>query len=463
MRTAVSVQRNSRYRLLRLNEPIQPTQTESENSPPRQRQPAFVLTLYRFQETIDAVHQLHDEVCGHAAELDRQRISPEQLSAVKSLDPERQEKFKHWLARVFERGGKPTGAETDEDTDRAVTDDDKRVMSEVFGDNPVAIGQAQALLQRNLLVAPNREMLLRSSLLTMAISAFEVLLGNLAARHYELHPTSLGDERRFSLRQIASYDSLEDVQDAAIAYRIYQLLQAPLEEWAKWLDQGSGLGIKLKNLAISYDDLEEMIQRRHVIVHNGGAVSTQYLERVRPERDLSPGTPLNVSDEYLEKALDHLDSLGNLIGVGVWSKDRPEAEGEAVSVLVNRMEQLLFAGRWRPLRQISSFGKKIAPLDVHQQIFKVNEWLAIKRLEGLDSSTEEIRDWDTSALGPQFQLVQLALLDEADAFFSLTPEILSEGGIQLEQLNTWPIFEELRQDPRFAAMVAREKESDSIS
>jgi hypothetical protein len=325
------------------------------------------------------------------------------------------------------------------------------------------MGQAQAMLQRNLLVAPSREMLLRASLLTMAVSAFEVLLGNLAARHYELHPTALGEEKKFSMKQLAGYDSLEDVQDAAIAFRIYQLIQGSLEDWTKWLDQGSGLGIKLKNLAISYDDLEEIIQRRHVIVHNGGAVSARYLEKVSLDDPPAAGTPLPVTDDYLKKALDHLDSLGNLIGVGVWAKNRPDAEEEAVSVLVNRMEQLLFAGHWVALQQISSYGQKIAPLDVHQQIFKVNGWLATKRLDGLNEIQEEISAWDTSALGAQFQLVQMALLDETDAFFAFAPEVYSEGGIHLEQLNTWPVFEELRADSRFADLVGGEKEVDGVS
>jgi hypothetical protein len=452
-----------------LADSAQATQNGEQGSTPKQRQPPFVLTLYRFQETIDAVRQIHEEVCGHAAELDRQRISPEQLSAVKSLDPERQEKFKHWLARTFEKahekaeGAGEEGKGGSPSEEATLDDDEKRLMAEVFGDNPVAIGQAQALLQRNLLVAPSREMLLRSSLLTMAVSAFEVLLGNLIARHYELHPAGLGDEKRFSLKQIAGYDSLEDVQDAAIAFRVYQLLQARLDDWAKWFDQGSGLGLKLSNLAISYDELEETIQRRHVIVHNGGAVSAQYLERVSTEENALPvGAPLPVTDQYLEKALDHLDSLGNLLGVCVWAKDRPDAKEEAISVLVNRMEQLLFTGRWLALRQVSSYGKKIAPLDVHQQIFKVNEWLAIKRLDGLDSIEEKIRDWDTSALGPHFQLVQPALLGDADAFYALAPEIYREGGIQSEQLLTWPVFEEMRADSRFVEMIGGEKEVDSI-
>jgi len=311
------------------------------------------------------------------------------------------------------------------------------------------------MLQRAML-APNREMLLRSSLLTMAMSSFEVLLGGLAARHYELHPGGLGTDKRFSLPEISEFNSLDDVQDAAIAHRVYQLLQAPLEDWATWLDKGSGLGVKLKNLAINFDELGEIIQRRHVIVHNGGAVSAQYLDRVQfggEPPDI--GTYLSVSETYLRKALDHLDSAGNLVGVGVWSKEDPTAEGRAVSVLSNRMEQLLFEGRWPALRQICSVGKKIASVDLQHQVFKVNEWLSIKHLDGLSDIAEEIGDqWDTSALGAQFQLVQLALLDKADPFFQVAPEVLENGGIQLEQLKSWPVFADLRKDDRFANLLA---------
>lgn len=467
----MSAKENSRYKVLaELSEPKDSTRTD-EGDPPAQRQPAFALTLFRFQEAIDAVRQLHDEVCGHAAELDRQRVSPEQLSAVKSLDPERQEKFKKWLEDVFapseesaEADGDKGADEESAEGDEGLTETDMQMMTEVFGENPVAIGQAQMLLQRNILMAPSREGLLRSSLLTMAVAAFEALLGGLAARHYEMHPASIGGEKKFTLKEIAGYESIEDIQDAAIEHRVYYLLQGSLDDWAKWLDQISGLHVKLENLAISYEDLEEIIQRRHVIVHNGGVASARYLEKVKPDESVTAGSRLEVTADYLEMALDNLDSLGNLVGVTIWAKNRPDAKHDAASVLSNRMEQLLFAHRWRPLRQLSSYGKKVAPLDVHKQIFKVNEWLAIKRLDGLDGITEEIRDdWDTSAMGQQFQLVQMALLDETDAFFRFAPIVVREGAIQEEQLTSWPIFEEVRRDPRFSDLLAGKEDLDSTS
>ena len=412
------------------------------------RQPGFPVSLFRFQETIDAVRQLHAEVCGHAAELDRQRTSPEQLAAVKALDPERREKFKNWISAKFEENRSPTldfGQPAEQDL---------RVLTEIFGDNPVPIGQANVMLERALVLAPSREALLRASLLTMAVAGFEVLVGSLAARHYELHPGAIGEQKRFSLKQVAAYDSIADIQDAAIAHQVYQLLQLPLDDWTKWLDQDSGLGIKVQSLAIDYDVLEEIVQRRHVIVHNGGAVSAQYLERVKPSDDLPPlGSQLLVDESYLNNAVDHLDCVGNLVGTGVWAKDRPDAEDQAVFALSARMEQLLFDGRWLPLRKLCSVGKMIASADVQHQIFKVNEWLSIKRLGGLSSIEQEIGDWDTSALGAQFQLVQLALLDMADQFFRLAPDVLAKGTIQVEQLKTWPVFDELRDDRRFAGLL----------
>lgn len=421
-----------------------------ESGPPRQ--PAFAISLFRFQESVDAIRQLHDEVYGHAAELDRVRTSPEQLSAVKSLDPERRKKFKEWLESSAQS---PNANSSSDEQPVPGSPSEEQTLTEIFGDNWVAIGQAQQSLHRAALT-PSREMLLRSSLLTMAVSAFEVLLGGIAARHYEMHPGDIGTEKRFSLKEIAAFSSLEDVQDAAIAHRVYQLLQSPLDEWAKWLDKGSGLGIKLTNLAIGYEGLGEIIQRRHVIVHNGGAVSAQYLDRVRFKDGPRPqiGSGLPVDQDYLEQSLDELDAAGNLVGIGAWSKERPDLEGHAISALSNRMEQLLFEGRWRPLRKICSVGRNIASIDVQRQIFQVNEWLAIKHLDGLGGIDQAIRDdWDTSALGPQFQLVQLALLNEADAFFSTAPAIYAEGGIKEEPLKSWPVFEELRHDDRFAELL----------
>ena len=305
------------------------------------------------------------------------------------------------------------------------------------------------------MLAPSREALLRASLLTMAVAGFEVLVGSLAARHYELHPGAIGEQKRFSLKQVAAYDSIADIQDAAIAHQVYQLLQLPLDDWTKWLDQDSGLGIKVQSLAIDYDVLEEIVQRRHVIVHNGGAVSAQYLERVKPSDTISPRSDRSYWSTKATSTMPWIIWIvsGISLGLRVWAKDRPDAEDQAVFALSARMEQLLFDGRWLPLRKLCSVGKMIASADVQHQIFKVNEWLSIKRLGGLSSIEQEIGDWDTSALGAQFQLVQLALLDMADQFFRLAPDVLAKGTIQVEQLKTWPVFDELRDDRRFAGLL----------
>jgi hypothetical protein len=216
----------------------------NENGDPEEpqliRQFPFAVSLYRFQEEIDALRQLHEEVCGHAAELDSDEVTVEQLSAVKALSPERRVKLKDWI-----EAGLKQEAGASEDWAKGQT----AALSEIFGDNLVAARQAEQMMMRRS-VSPRREVLLRSSLLTMVVSAFEVLLGGLASRHFELHPKSIGNAKQFTLEELRSFDSLEDIQDAAIAHRVYQLLQAPLVEWTKWLDKDSGLGIKLENLAI---------------------------------------------------------------------------------------------------------------------------------------------------------------------------------------------------------------------
>ena len=329
-------------------------------------------------------------------------------------------------------------------------------LDAIFGGNRAAAVQAHLLMQRTLVLAPSRETLLRASLLTMAVSAFEALVGNLAARHFELRPKTLGKEPKFSLEKLSDFESVEEIIDSAIAFRVFQLLQERLSDWVQWFDSGSNLGVKLKNLAIDYKLLEELIQRRHIIVHNGGVVSSQYLERLNfADEPPKLGESLPVDETYMRAALDHLDAVGNLLGVAVWSKDSPGEEDQAVSVLSNRQEQLLFDEQWVVLRKICSVGKKVASFDRQAQVFQVNEWLATKRLEGLESIEAEIENtWDTTALEPQFGLVKHALLDQADEFFLLAPSALESGGIQKEQLKTWPVFAEVRDDSRFPKLLS---------
>jgi hypothetical protein len=180
-------------------------------------------------------------------------------------------------------------------------------------------------------IGPDREVLLRGALLTVAIGALEVLVAAAATGFYRSKPSALGDERKFSLKDLEALDSIDEARDEAIASRTENLVHGDLADWAQWFEKHPK--ILLENLALNYSTLFEVFQRRHIIVHNGGNVSRLYIKRMSQFGVDAPplGRALPVDAAYLTRAFAEVEVLGNLIAIGTWAKAWPEEEPAAAT------------------------------------------------------------------------------------------------------------------------------------
>jgi len=296
--------------------------------------------------------------------------------------------------------------------------------------------------------------MLRSSLLVTAFGALEVLIGVLAREFYLAHPGALGDEPKFTLKELQQFDSLDDARTAAVASQVDKVLKGDLAEWEKWFE--SRLHLPLDSYCIDRSKLEEMFQRRHVIVHNDSRVSRLYLRRLSvraglPELDQI----LPVPRPYLEDALEALDVLGSLLAFNAWRKLFSGEEAEATEDITRRSYSLMRRGRWAAARKICQACVDAPPKAEHREIFRANHWLAEKRLGNLADVRDEIDIWDVSALHPRFAFVRHALLDDIDAAISLADRLLGQGVIDLGSVEDWPVLQELREHPRYPEMIAK--------
>ena len=121
--------------------------------------------------------------------------------------------------------------------------------------------------------------LLLASLLTTAVGDFEVLFSEIVSFFYRLRPSALkAHDAQLSWAEIDSYGSLDELRTHFIDERVSQLMWKGFEEWMKWLNQQ--LKIQYAEIALDSSTTSEIFQRRHVIVHNGGVVSPQYVAKM---------------------------------------------------------------------------------------------------------------------------------------------------------------------------------------
>ncbi len=300
---------------------------------------------------------------------------------------------------------------------------------------------------------PLRVTILHNSLLAMAIGAFEVLVAGVATRYYVDRPNALdSDEKSFSFSELREFGDVDDAADEMISRRITSLMYGGLDSWADWFDKNCDADIAA--LAMNFGAVQEAFQRRHVVLHNGGLASRQYLRNVG-NSSAGVGERLPVTPAYLDDVFDELDVLGTTLGVlaeGTW---HPEGRDTVAGQLLRRCFELMVEGRWEASQALAAAGKKLNCVALLKASLQCNEWLCRAERFGYDSVREEVeRDFDASHMSGRFKMVKQIFLGELDEAIAGIPEVVETKEITRGELEAWPILRKLREHPGFARALA---------
>jgi len=305
--------------------------------------------------------------------------------------------------------------------------------------------------------------LLNCSILVSLVAYFELLVADLAHAFYRRAPeAAANDDKVLSVNELRAFGSIDEALDYVVSRRVDDLLRGTLADWQKFFQ--SRLKIDLEKIVPEWARFNEIIQRRHLIVHAGGKVNRRYLANVDWERLEEPdgppalGTQLSADDLYLNHALDILEVAGLLLCQSAWQKLAPDEVSMrlgAFAGLVDAVYDCVVSGRWYVAEHLAAWGleDEVAEEDT-LLIFKFNRWLAIKRQGRWEEIGAELESFDCSAKHPRFVLARASLMERADQFFEILPTALG-AGLKVEALKEWPILDEMREDPRFQEAISK--------
>jgi hypothetical protein len=195
--------------------------------------------------------------------------------------------------------------------------------------------------------------------------------------------------------------------------------------------------------------LVEIIQRRNLLVHNGGNINSIYRRKVAPELQICDAKDaplkLGVSEDYLTESIDVFEKSFVLIAAELWKKQKPEDENRS-SVLNALAYQHLLSERWDIAESFSLFVKsdKQTP-EISRLTGLINYWQSVKWQGRFEEVKKHVEQEDLSAKQEKFRLSRFALLDDEGQFFKLLPQVLKNGGITIEDLHIWPLFRNMRE------------------
>ncbi|MGK9236253.1 hypothetical protein KXS07_30820 [Inquilinus limosus] len=292
--------------------------------------------------------------------------------------------------------------------------------------------------------------------LLVLISKWDEYFGNILRWIFKNKPEIISNsERHLSFSQISKLSSIEEARNIIAESEIESVIRESHFEQFSYLEKK--LGIKLREGLSIWPQFIEITQRRNIIAHAGGRISSQYLDVCRQHgvdlsQKLVTGKRVSVSISYISRSCDCLMELGVKLGQAVWrklSKDGFEESdsrhiGITYDLIKNRQYnvaiKLLEFFLSPPIRQHSERNKLLATINLAQAYkWSGDEASCLKIING--------RDW--TACSEDFLLAVSVLTDKFTDAASMMKKIGKDGSIKKEYYDTWPLFQKFRESPEF--------------
>lgn len=360
-------------------------------------------------------------------------------------DAQKKEKYSKKLKEVFD--GEIEVKFIDDESELTTDKDEEKkgVTLNLKGDTS-KIDEAFEILSRTY---HQKEILYRSSFINL-LSTVEWFFAQILHYHYDKHPDSAGIKKKtLTLEELKSFDSIKDAESYLIDDKIEGILRSSFKDWIQTLK--NELNLNLGYINDFEDELIEIYLRRNLLVHNGGIINSIYLSKVSNsyKEKYNLNEKLEVSKDYLERAISLLHTVFTLISCELWKKLEPNNEDRCDIVMSLGFEYLKIE-MW-DLSEISStflmLDKKM-PIS-SRTAAQLNFWLSKKNSGKFQEVSKEILEADFSDKSKLFQIALYSLRDEDELFFSLLPQVLKTEELSVEDLLEFPIFKAMINHSKF--------------
>jgi len=294
--------------------------------------------------------------------------------------------------------------------------------------------------------APPGASLLLSSLLVTLVGEVELFINYLARALIERRPDAIdAGGQKFSWTDVTQHGSIDDFRDHVVDKTIQEVLRGSLTDWMDFLEKRFDIAAPKQSREF---EATELVQRRHVIVHNGGSASSQYLDKLKGfKHDVDPDEPLPVTHEYLTRAADNLYviAFGLVMAAGLKHCKVDEGTHPVEQFTSNQTFYMLQEGRYELVEKIvDSVQLSRLKSDSSRLVFTVNRWIALKSLGRFAECKRQVERFETSSRSRDHTLAKLALLGEDEKAFELAQKMIRDDELKPEFLLTWPLLKDVR-------------------
>lgn len=229
------------------------------------------------------------------------------------------------------------------------------------------------------------ERLLGAALLPALVSRFEEYLKALLRAGLRLYPNALGPMPDIPQELVVKYGHVFDLRRWQIERKVADLFKGTPDDWRKALLNWPR--VDLAQQGGSWKVIVEAIQRRHVIVHNGGRADQKYLNVVGPGTDLVEGQPLTCTAEYLLPVFLEFEALALALSVRLARKYQVKSEFGVYPEMLHRVVDTFEAGgHWAHAVAVLEAALEQPLADELKEVYQINLWFCLQELGRQDDT-----------------------------------------------------------------------------
>jgi hypothetical protein len=305
---------------------------------------------------------------------------------------------------------------------------------------------------------PQQHLLYKSSFV-MLVSHFDYLLADLMRCHFQLFPDALPAKLEVSVVELKKWADISDGIEQLLNKEVESVTYRNFDDQLKYLSDK--LNIRVPDKVVDWDIIKEGILRRNIIVHNDGKANKRYLSHrlglVLPKEcgSFAEHQRLVVSPEYFTTVLHEVLVAGIILSQCAWRQWHADDADTADKALIAILYDLLKQERWVAAEKIGLASRQMGIKNNNQRLYiNINYLQALKWQGKTQQLKSEIAKIDLSALSPIFVLAFAALQSDSKKFYSYIPRVIASGD-QLTRADfmEWPLFKELRADPKFKTRI----------
>lgn len=293
----------------------------------------------------------------------------------------------------------------------------------------------------------NYEILSRSSFL-MLNNYFEYLIADLLSYYYNKFKNSLNEkEFKFTLKELNEYDSIEEATKDLIVKEVESLIiEKSFNELLEHFEEK--LSISLEKDLIKWDEIIEIRERRHLIVHNSSIVNKKYISRTKNPFNYQIGDIVHIDKDYFLKSWSQFKLAGQLLIFNCWGNwDKDNVDNAIYEIMIQTFEDLN-SKNYDLVCKTCKYSEQIEPKNEDQEDYilriKVNNAISLKKQNKDNEVKKVLKKIKVGTATPIFKIAHNILSDKHDDLEELFTQAIIVDKLNIDSYLEWPIFDFIR-------------------